>query len=307
MPSQHQRPNSFIMQLRAVQRLSRWRQHVPYTIPLVLIGALMATRTADTVPDWRLLTIMLANILAMTFAFMINDVVDAQDDALDAVKARKNVISQGLLTQSQAYSITVAVVICALILYSLSGWPAGLAGIVIVALSFAYSVPPLRWKARPVLDVVSHVLMLSTLLMLSGYWVYYTPVGSAVWVLLAITSASAYGQFYNQLDDFIVDQQAGLRNTAMWLGEQGTRYALLISGALTVLCLLVAIGQNLFPIGLLWVGLVTAFTLTLFEWDQDMRGNVSDASGQIQRPILITLNIVALIWLLAQWGLLGIG
>lgn len=297
---------SLSLKLNAILKLSRWRQHVPYTLPLVIAGALLAVSQADAVLDWRLLAVVIANILAMTFAFMINDVVDAPDDALNPIKTKSNVISQGLLSYQEGYWIAGAFFLLSAILFFFGGLWSFLAGLTTLILSFAYSAPPLRLKSRPIVDVVSHVLMLSALLMLSGYFVYDTQPKQAWWVIIAVTMASAYGQFYNQVDDFETDKQAKLKNTAMLLGKQNTMFAMIFSAIVTLICFVIAITQAVFPMWLGWVLGVTVFTVSLFSWDVDMRGNETDASGVVQQPVLITANIVVFIWLLNELGLIGI-
>lgn len=292
------------LKLKAIIKLSRWRQHVPYTLPLVIAGALLAISQTDTVLDWRLLAVVLANILAMTFAFMINDVVDAPDDALNPIKTKSNVISQGLLSYQEGYWIAGAFFLLSASLFFFGGWLSFIAGLATLILSFAYSTPPLRLKSRPIVDVLSHILMLSALLMLSGYFVYDINPNQAWWVIIAVTMASAYGQFYNQVDDFETDKQAQLKNTAMLLGKRNTIFAMIFSAVVTLICFVIAIIQAVFPMWLGWVLGVSILTIALFSWDTDMRGNETDASGVVQQPVLITANIVVFIWLLSELGLL---
>ncbi len=306
LPQQEKTKNTFA-KLNAIKKLSRWRQHVPYTLPLVIAGGLMAVNQSEGVPDWRLLAVTLANVLAMTFAFMINDVVDAPDDALDPVKTKSNIISQGMLSVKEANLISGGIFLLSAILYYSGGLFSFIDGLATLILSYLYSAPPARLKARPIVDVLSHVLMLSALLMLSGYLIYDTALSSAWWVILAVTFASAYGQFYNQVDDFETDKLAGLNNTAILLGKRNTTIAMTLSAILTVVCFIMAIISRVFPLWLGYVLGITVFTLMLFRWDIDMRGNETDASGVVQRPVLISANIVVFIWLLAETGLIGIG
>ncbi|MEO1644434.1 MAG: prenyltransferase [Chloroflexota bacterium] len=295
--------SSLSSKLQALLRLSRWQQHVPYTVPLVLIGALVAVYHSDNALDWRLLFVTLANILAMAFAFMVNDVVDAPDDMRDPLKAQKNVIAQGILTARESVFALILVVILSAVLFALGGGRNFLVGASTLILSYLYSVPPVRLKARPIVDIVSHVLMLSALILLSGYVLYDTRL-DAVWALaFGVAFASAYGQFYNQLSDFTVDKQAGLSNTAMLVGERNTRYLMGLSGLLTVVCIGIAIWQGVFPAWLVWVLLSAVVIVSMFDWQQDMRGNPSDASGTVQQPILLIANIVAFVWLIVALGL----
>ena len=92
--------------INGVIRLSRWREHVPFTIPLTLVGSLLATEVTQTSVDWRVFAVLIANVLAMSFAFMINDVEDAPDDALNPKKKLHNVISSEILTRREGWIIT---------------------------------------------------------------------------------------------------------------------------------------------------------------------------------------------------------
>lgn len=307
MPDEQIKQNDILVKLNAIKKLSRWRQHVPYTLPLVIAGALMAVNQSDAVPDWRLIAVTIANVLAMVFAFMINDVVDAPDDALDPVKTKSNVISQGILSTGEANIISGGIFLLSAILFYFGGLYSFIAGLSTLILSYLYSVPPARLKARPIVDVLSHVLMLSALLMLSGYLIYDTSLSSAWWVIVAVTFASGYGQFYNQVDDFETDKLAGLNNTAMLLGKRNTTIAMTFSALLTVIFFVIAIVSGVFPLWLGYVLAVIVFTLILFRWNIDMRGNETNASGMMQRPVLIAANIVVFIWLLSEMGLIGIG
>lgn len=307
MPDEQIQQNDVLVKLIAIKKLSRWRQHVPYTLPLVIAGALLAVNQSDALPDWRLIAVTIANVLAMTFAFMINDVVDAPDDALDPIKTKSNIISQGILSTGEANIISGVIFLLSAVLFYFGGLFSFIAGLSTLILSYLYSVPPARLKARPIVDVLSHVLMLSALLMLSGYLIYDTSLSSAWWVILAVTFASAYGQFYNQVDDFETDKLAGLNNTAMLLGKRNTTIAMTLSAIMTVLCFIIAIILGVFPLWLGYVLVAIVFTLALFRWDIDMRGNETDASGMIQQPVLISANIVVFIWLLSEMTLIGIG
>lgn len=293
--------------VQAIIKLSRWRQHVPYTLPLVIIGALMATTQSEAEIDWRLLPVIMANVLAMIFAFMINDVIDAPDDARDPIKLQSNSISQGLLSVREAGGICAVIFLLSAGLFAYGGAWSFVIGLITLILSFLYSAPMIRLKARPLVDVLSHVLMLSALLLVSGHVVYDTAISIGWWVILGVSFASAYGQFYNQLDDFENDKEVGLKNTAILLGEANTVRAMTVSAVLTVVCFVVAIIYRVFPFWLGWILGATLLIMGLFRWDIDMRGNATDSSGMVQRPVLITANIIAFVWLIYELGLIGIG
>lgn len=291
----------------AVIRLSRWREHVPFTIPLTLVGGLLAIDALQATVDWRLFAVLAANVLSMSFAFMINDIEDAPDDALNPTKKQHNVISSGLLTRRAGQRIAWLTFGLALLLYGLSGERTLICGGLTLALCYLYSARPFRLKARPVSDVVSHALMLSGLLMASGYFAYHIEPQSAWLVMLAATLFSAYGQFYNQIDDYDLDKAAGLKNTALLLGRTPTLALGWASLAGALLCMAAAVGQGLFPPWLGTVVIIGLIACLIFPWELDMRGNPAADGGNVQRPALLIANLAALAWLASSMGWLNIG
>lgn len=290
--------------INGVIRLSRWREHVPFTIPLTLAGGLLAIQAAQANVDWRIFAVIIANILAMSFAFMINDVEDAPDDALNPKKKQHNVISSGVLSRREGWIVTWLTFAIALVLYGISGtWTLILGGLTLV-LCYLYSAHPFRLKARPLTDVVSHALMLSGLLVMTGYFAYDADPQAAWLVIIAAILFSAYGQFYNQIDDYEVDKEAGLKNTVVLLGKTPTlilSYGCLI-GAL--ISMGIAIFQGLFPPWLGTILVIGIITTIIFPWELDMRGNPASDGGNIQRPALLVANMVTLVWLASAMGFL---
>ena len=173
-----------------------------------------------------------------------------------------------------------------------------------------YSWRPVRLKKWALVDVVSHVLMLSALLFLTGYWLYARALGEAVWLLAAAALLSAYGQLYNQLRDAAADRSAGLRNTTWLLGERGARLAMYATVALSAYCVIQAYRAGLFPAAAGWALLVTAPLAALWprlrrrgprlQRSLDMRGSAAaDPSGALQTQALLLLNGLVAGWLVA--------
>jgi 4-hydroxybenzoate polyprenyltransferase len=287
-------------QLRGLIQLTRWKEYVPFVVPLTLVGALMAARPNGILLDWRLVAVMLANILVVAYAFMINDIEDAPDDARDPARAVRNPVSTGRIPASIGYTACRVVAVVTLILYALGGGWVLIIGIATLLLSHLYSWRPVRLKAWPVTDILSHSLMLSGLLLLAGYFTYHDSPGIVWFVAAAVTLASVYGQLYNQLRDYDMDKAAKLNNTAIILGEANTRRVMYLTIGLAICCLLAAIVQGVFP---LWLGVVLLISVPvsmfLYRPRTDMRGGVAvEASGMVQVQVLISLNVVIAAWLI---------
>ncbi|MBI1279365.1 MAG: hypothetical protein GC179_14650 [Anaerolineaceae bacterium] len=285
-------------QIKGLIRLTRWKEYVPFVIPLTILGALLAARPNNTLLDWRLIVVTAANILAVAYAFMINDIEDAPDDARDPDRAARNPITMGEIGVRFGYAACRAVAAVTLLLYALGGFWALIIGIATLLLSHLYSWRPVRLKAWPITDIVSHSLMLSGLLLLAGYFTYHNEPGIVWFVAAAVTLISVYGQLYNQLRDYDMDKAAGLYNTAIVLGENNTRIAMYAAVALAGVCFMAALVQGAFP---LWLGLVVLIAIpisSVFSPKTDMRGGKAvDVSGGLQIQSLMIANVTVAVWL----------
>lgn len=195
--------------LKGLLSLSRWKEQLPLAT-LTILGGLIAHGVYNTTLDWRLFAVAIANFLTVTFAFMINDMEDAEDDAASPVSAKRNPITNGTLELTTAWLACGVVVLIALGLFALGGLPVLIVGVFNLILSFLYSWKPVRLKSSTIgLDVVSHTLMLGGLLPLTGYLIYSSqPSTTIIFVVIATTLGSTYGQLYNQLRDFDADKKS---------------------------------------------------------------------------------------------------
>jgi 4-hydroxybenzoate polyprenyltransferase len=294
-------PDIVALKMRGVLRLTRWREYVPFVIPVTALGALLAAQAHNIALDWRLLVTIFANILAVGYAFMINDIEDAPDDAREAGRAARNPVASGELTPRQGWMASLTVGGITLVLYALAGiWPF-IIGAVTLALSHFYSWKPIRLKAWPVTDILSHSLMLSGLLFLAGYFAYGTEPGLVWLVALAATLVSVYGQLYNQLRDYEMDKAAGLYNTAIVVGKRNARLLMYSSVAVAVILLLYAFYVQIFPLWILSVPLLVAPIFYFVRTPStDMRGaTIAEVSGTVQMHFLIVANTTIAVWLLA--------
>lgn len=288
-----------ILNVPAVLKLSRWSEFIPWTLPLTLLGALMAYRFGEGVRlDGRFGVVLAANILAVAYAFMVNDIEDAEDDRRNPHRAPFNAITAGELSARGAWIAAFGVAIIGLILFGLLGLNVFLVGLLTIVLGHLYSWRAVRLKALPIVDILSHVLMLSALLMVAPYLVYDDQPTIEVWLLIiSVTLFSAYGQLHNQSRDFEADQAANLNNTASIIGKPMTEWVGYASVAIAAICMFIPIVQGAFPIELLGVVLVALPIAWLFGRGRDMRGDESEAKldqGQVQ--FLILGNIVLIVW-----------
>lgn len=280
-------------------QLTRAREHVPFVAPLTVLGALLAVHQTGSALDLRLGIVVAANVLAVAFAFMINDIEDAEDDAADPDKAARNAVSLGTLTPRRARTwSTLAAILAAALYAAAGGWVAPI-GLAILVLSLLYSWRRVRLKSLPIVDVASHSLMLGGLLVSSGS-AAYDPNLDTTWTMAVIaTAVSAYGQLYNQIRDRHADRAAGLRNTVAFVGVGYAKWMMYIALAVALAALLAGVLAGDFPIGLGLAAVLGLLVGSLLSDATDMRGTAAlDVSGRMQARALIALNTVALSWLL---------
>lgn len=285
------------MKLGPIVELTRWKEHVFYVLPLTLLGVLLGTSDSGAVIDWKVPLVLFANILANAFAFMFNDIEDAVDDARDPKKKLRNPISAGKITRSEGVKAAKIVLILSAVLYALSGFLPLLTGIMILVLSHLYSWKSLRLKSLPLVDIISHVLMLGSLLLYAGFTVYSDNI-SAIWLVgMAVALFSAYGQLYNQYRDYANDKLAGLNNTASLLSESILKrlmYLSIIVGSITIF---VAVWKGLFPTWLIWpllFGVIASFGRKSQLKMSDIKN--TDVTVAMQTQSLIPLNVVVITW-----------
>ncbi len=243
-------------------------------------------QSGGKIDSLHLILVTLANVFAIAFAFIINELEDAEDDGKK-------------IDMSLARRLSIFTFALSLLLYSLLGKIAFLFGFSVLALGFLYSWKGVRLKAYPVIDVVSHCLMLGGLLFLSGFFVQGRVLGQGVLIFSAITLTSAYGQFYNQVRDFEADKRAKLKNTSILIGK---KYAsILMYSCIAGMIILVSYSfyLSILPLWFLPLG-ASIFVVLLILYkakvkERDKKSGVPIVN--VQSQFLIMFTILSLIYL----------
>jgi 4-hydroxybenzoate polyprenyltransferase len=224
----------------ALLRLTRYRENVLFTLVLTLAGVL----TSGTRPGLAAALVLAANWCAIAFAFMINDIADAPDDGRSVARQHANQVSTGALPRVAATRAAAAMAGISMALYLALGLRAAGAGAACLVLGVMYSWRCVRLKRLPLVDVLSHVLMLGVLPYWAALWACAPAAVPALWLTLSVGSGSAYGQLYNQVRDFDDDRRAGLRTSAQWLGVRATWLVLVL-----LLCAITAVMTHALCVG----------------------------------------------------------
>ncbi|MGI8746967.1 MAG: UbiA family prenyltransferase, partial [Deinococcus sp.] len=165
--------------------------------------------------------------LTLPYNLLIYGLNDLSDSAEDALSARKGSWQGARLAPTEAGSLKRSLLALNLPFLPLLAWllpPPAFALVLLAGLLFAgYSLPPLRFKALPLLDGLSNVayaLPLALPALLLGH--------SPPWLaLLALCAYSLGKHSFDAVQDIEADRAAGLRTSATVLGPRGTAaYAL---------------------------------------------------------------------------------
>ena len=114
-------------------------------------------------------------------------------------------------------------------------------GLIITLIGYLYSAKPFRFKSRPLIDIISHGFFLAEAEIL----IFALLPGSQFDVKTLLIAIGVYlfsmgGDLYNELRDWIVDREVGLKNTASILGYNVTRILSYLFYGIGVLSVLIA-------------------------------------------------------------------
>lgn len=284
-----------VKRLNGVWRLTRFGEYVSFVIITTLLGA-AASRGSF---GWILIGVVVANWLAVGFAFMINDVEDAPDDALNPAKVSRNPVSAGILSPRIGRLLSFLVASIAAVLYATLGIGPFVAGLACLLLAYLYSWRPIRLKAIPIADLIAHAAMLAGLQFMAAYWAFD---GGPVWLwvfpFLMVLAISLYGQLFNELRDFDGDLKAGVTHTAHYIGPRATQRLMMVWLAIGVLAALITLFVvQLFPA---WVFVLMIALTGILSWRGWSRRSRIQSTIKLhqafQKPIEIAAAISLTTW-----------
>lgn len=242
------------------------------TFPNALILTIVGILASNGYFGWRALIIFLANWLTPAFACAINDVEDADDDAQDEKKCKRNPLCNGSLTRKEGWIISMSYGILAIILYIIVGLSInnydviwfGVSGVVV---AFFYSWKLVRFKSIPVIDLLSHAFMLSAAQFTATYFAF-NPHLTTIGMMLVIASylISINGDLENENRDFEIDKKTHITNTAQFLGSFNRSRALQVVNFICFIGVMVYIIVNItinINLILIAVGATIAITIIL--------------------------------------------
>ena len=288
-------------QIDGILRLTRYREYVSFVVVSTCLGTIAAYGQLG----WQLLVVLLANELAVAFAFMINDVEDAADDALDAAKARRNPVSAGMISRRTAYIASFIVAALSAALYALLGTGPFVIGTACLLIAFLYSWRPVRLKSIPFIDLISHALMLAGLQFAAAYFTFSSTLGPRFfWPFVMAIGISAYGELFNELRDLEGDIRAGVTHTASVLGPRAARHLATICfsiGACAAFVLLFIV--QVVPLWVLALLAISALILALRPLLRSRQGgSFVAAQAPFHKPVEIAAAFALTVRVVGPWA-----
>lgn len=153
------------------------------------------------------------------FLFAGNDYYDRHVDALDPKKKTRNPVCNGSVSEGGVRALLVVSGVLPLVASAYFGLTAFAYTAFTLFVFFFYTAPPLRFKNKVVLDVLSHGLFINTF----PYMFCLVALGDfsfgSVFLLTALMMRSAMAQLLQEIRDHGVDSKVE-RNTAIVLGQR---------------------------------------------------------------------------------------
>ncbi len=289
--------------VRGIITLTRYREYLGPVVIITLLGMLSSGTRIQPELFLRFGIIMIANILSNGFPFMYNDIEDAPDDALNPSKAKRNPLSAKTLSWRFAFGVTFGVAAAALALYSFINPLTFILGLLTILIGVFYSWRVVRFKSMPVVDLVSHSLMLGGLQFAAAHFAFVPYNGlNAGWLapFILIITLSMYGELVNEVRDLHYDRKAGITHTAAIIGEPMTRMLMYLLLALACGTVIFSAVTGLIP---LWLICVAVGLGILFIHPSHMKlqkPNLATAKN-LQKPVLTATIISLMLWIVVRF------
>ena len=153
---------------------------------------------------WAIVTFLLA------FGFSVNDVFDTKEDKYHSGK--ENLLVSKKISFPKGLVFSVSLGIFGLALSTLFGLRIFLFCLVAFLLGFFYSAPPIRFKGRPFLDLISHGLFAGALIFFFPILVFNKNLEFLHYLIgFSFFYLSAMAELRNHLEDYEIDKKAGLK------------------------------------------------------------------------------------------------
>lgn len=245
--------------LSGIARLTRFNEYVY----IVIIATLLGVAAAQGTFNWRVLSLLLANWLAVGFAHMINDIEDAPDDAFSVINQLRNPVSSGMITPRTAWIVTLVIGLLSAVMYALVGFWAFVFGVTNLILGLLFSIKTVRLKTIAFIDLLSYSLVVAGLPFLCGYAAHTSRLNRIwFWPFLFLLSINIFIERQDKLKEIEREHPEQERQAAFHIGERAASGFLI--GVLIVIVITGAVSFFLIDLIPAWVMVVMAILVIVF-------------------------------------------
>jgi len=203
----------------------------------------------------------------LSFSFSINNCFDHEGDRLGSKVSRNPIASDHIRVQG---GVLFSVILALLgLIFSGFWFGAGPLSIYVLMLllSGAYSIPPIRLKSVPFLDLVTHGLFFGSLIVLYGVTVTGGFTYASLPLFFSVFILSLILELRNQIDDVEEDIVTGVETTVVRIGSSRANklfYSLLAIHIGLLIYILNLIGS--FAITVISINFFVGFIVKFFMW-----------------------------------------
>lgn len=190
------------------------------------IGFILGTRTftfqAVILP---FCVFLITTFFSMSFVFAINNYYDADSDRANPRRMHKNALASGHISKGGAMAINILCIVIPLVILAWYNLLAMVVTILVFIWSATYSIPPIRIKGRPGLDVIWHFFGFLYIVLLGA--LIAGSLSELVWLMaISLGIFSCIGQLANHYEDFEYDKESGTATFTVRFGRSATKKAI---------------------------------------------------------------------------------
>ena len=194
-------------------RIRDWRGYFLIT----LFGFLISQGFLFPLKDIILFFVIVFLLLA--FGFSINVCFDLKEDKY--LKELANPIVNKEIKFKNSLILSISLGILALVLSMIFGIKIFLFCLAGILIGFFYSAPPLRFKSRFLLDLISHGLFAGALLFIAPLLIFQQELTLFYFLIaFSIFYLSIIAELRYHIEDYKADKMAGLKTTVCFLGPE---------------------------------------------------------------------------------------
>lgn len=193
--------------------------------------------------DLRALIFFATMFCYLAFAFAINNCYDVDTDIFSA---RKNPVASGSVRRERALFISYIFAISGLFISSFLSLSSMMIYVFMLLLAYLYSAPP-RLKGLPPVDMLSHGLFFGALIFLFGVSISAELQKVHIAIAFSVFLYSCLFELKNHIEDFEGDRSAGVKTSAVLLGDRRYGVFSMLSAAHLAFLMFILMPNALYP------------------------------------------------------------